>query len=172
MRAQGILLVRDAILLLRTIPNEGESHVPVPSINLILLGLDTELDLWRQSCNRALAPLEEFSQHLLRNVKRFREYGDKTGADMIGGTCIPCFAHLAILYEAVCRTDPFPEEMYNLCDLALHRLGVLTSELQLEEYTYLDLLLGVCPSLCCFLVTMTQWNAGIIGLLEQIATGF
>jgi len=149
MRAQGILLVRDAILLLRALPNEGECHIPVPSIrphwNLISLAPDTKLGLWRQSYNRAIASLEEFSQHLLSNVKRFRGYGDKSGADVISSSCITCLAHLAILYEAVCRTDPVAEEMYSLCDLALQRLGVLTSELQLDEYTYLDLLLGVCP---------------------------
>ena len=69
---------------------------------------------------------------------------------MISSSCIPCLAHLAILYDAVCRTDPAAEEMYDLCDLALQRLGVLTSELHLDEYTYLDLLLGVRLCLCCF----------------------
>ena len=66
---------------------------------------------------------------------------------MISISCITCLAHLAILYEAVCRTIPAADEMYSLCDLALQRLGVLTSELQLDEYTYLDLLLGVRPCL-------------------------
>jgi len=136
-----------------------------------ILAPDTGLGLWRQSCNRALASLEEFSQHLLGNVKRFREYGDKIGTDIIGSSCITCLAHLAILYEAVCRTDPVADEMYSLCDLALHRLGVLTSDLQFDEFTYLDLLLGVCLCLYCFLVTMAQWDDGIIGLLEQIPAG-
>jgi len=136
-----------------------------------LLAPDTKLGLWRQSCNRALASLEDFSQHLLSKIKRFRECGDKSGADVISSSCITCLAHLAILYEAVCRTDPVAEEMYNLCDLALQRLGVLTFELQLDEYTYLDLLLGVCPCSCRFLVIMTQRDAWITGLLEQITTG-
>jgi len=82
------------------------------------------------------------SQDLLDNVKRFREYGDKHGADVLSSSCIACLAH-AILYEVVCRTDPVAGEIYVLCDLALERLGMLTSELQLDEYTYLDLLLGV-----------------------------
>ena len=41
--------------------------------------------------------------------------------------------------------DPEGGEMYNLCDSALQRLGKLTLDLHFEEYTYLDLLLGVCP---------------------------
>jgi hypothetical protein len=98
-----------------------------------------------------------FSLGLLGNIERFRELGDKSGVDVISSTCIACLAHIAILYEVICRTDPVAgSEFYNLCDLALQRLGVLTSELQFDEYTHLDLLLGVCPSLCCFLLSMTQ----------------
>ena len=47
-------------------------------------------------------------------------------------------------------------EMYGLCDLTLQSLGTLTSELRFDEYTYLDLLLGVRSSSRCFLVPMTQ----------------
>ena len=76
---------------------------------------------------------------------------------MIGISCIACLAHLAILYEIVGRMEPGAEvEMHGLCDLALLRLGTLTSELRLDEYTYLDLLLGVRSSSRCFLVPMTQ----------------
>ena len=70
---------------------------------------------------------------------------------MIGSSCIACLAHLAALYEVVGRMDPVAEVgMYNPCDLALQRLGMLTSELNFDEYTHLDLLLGVRPSSCCF----------------------
>ena len=80
-------------------------------------------------------------------MKRFHELGDNSGAEVIGSSCITCLAHLAILYEAVCRTDPVGSlEPRNLCDSALERLGTLTSELRFDEYTYLDLLLGVRPS--------------------------
>ena len=75
---------------------------------------------------------------------------------MISSSCITCLAHLAILYEVVCRVDPFAGKAYILFDLALQRLGMLTSELYLDEYTYLDLLLGVRPSLCCFLTMVAQ----------------
>ena len=75
---------------------------------------------------------------------------------MIGSCCIACLAHLAIIYEVICRTGAVTEEMWNLCDSALRKLGRLTSELHFEEYTYIDLLLGVRPSLRCLLAVVTQ----------------
>jgi hypothetical protein len=94
---------------------------------------------------------------LLSNIKRFHELGDNSGAEVIGSSCIACLAHLAVLYEAVCRTDPVGSfELCNLCDSALERLGALTSELEFDEYTYLDLLLGVRPSECFFPMLMAQ----------------
>ena len=90
-------------------------------------------------------------------MKRFREHGDRSGADIIVGGCIACLAHLAVLCDVVCRTDPqVAVEAYNLCDSALQRLGMLTSEFQLDGYTYFDLLLGVRPSLHYFPVMTTQ----------------
>ena len=71
---------------------------------------------------------------------------------MLSSSCISCLAHLAVLYEAVSRMGP-RVKMYSLCDLALQRLGTLTSELNHDEYTYLDLLLGVRP-LSCYSQTM------------------
>jgi hypothetical protein len=161
MRTEGILLVKDTILLLRVIPVDGERYAFTslvgPSRHLILSAPDVEFGLWRQSCDQTLASLEVFSLGLLANIKRFRELGDKGGADVISSNCIACLAHLAILYEVVCRTDPIGRfELYSLCDSALQRLGTLTSELHFDEYTHLDLLLGVRPFLRCFPVAMTQ----------------
>ena len=66
---------------------------------------------------------------------------------MIGSSCIACLAHLAILSEAACRMNSAVEfERYEPCDWALKSLGEITSELCFEEYTYLDLLIGVRPS--------------------------
>ena len=79
----------------------------------------------------------------------------------MSSSCITCLAHLAILSEVVCRADPVAGERYTLCDSALQRLGMFTSEFYLDEYTYLDLLLAVRPSLCYFLTTVAQvggWN--------------
>ena len=78
-----------------------------------------------------------------------REQRDEAGTDVICSSCIACLAHLAILYDVLCRTDPaVGSEMYGLCDLALQRLGMVTSEHRFDEYTYHDLLLGVRWSLC------------------------
>lgn len=86
-----------------------------------------------------------------------RANGDKCGVDVLGGNCIACLAHLAILYEVVGRTSTDEEvETYKLCDSALERLGILTSELRFDEYTYLDLLIGVCLSPRYLPMMMTQ----------------
>ena len=82
-------------------------------------------------------------------MKLFRD--DENGVNVIGSSCIACLAHLAILCEVVSRVDPAAEvEMCNLCDSALKGLGTLTSQLHFDEYTYLDLLLAVGLSSCCF----------------------
>ena len=121
------------------------------------MALDVKLGLWQRSCDQISISLEEFSQNLLRSMRKFRGYGDKNRADhVISSSCITCLAHLAILYEAVCRTDPVAAETYALCDSALQKLGMLTSEFYLDEYTYLDLLLGVRPSLRCFLTMVAH----------------
>ena len=149
MRTQGILLVKDAILLLRALlAYRSVAHLSQFRLESNLMAADVKLGPWRQSCHRALASLEELSQRPLENVKRAREYGDKGGADVISSSSITCLEHLAILYEAVCQTNPAAEEINGLCDLVLQPLGVLTSELShLDEYTHLDLLLGVRPCL-------------------------
>ena len=153
------MLVRDAVLLLAFLPTDGKYHASkslVPQQKPNPTAQDSRLGLWRQSCDRVLASLEEFSQNLLDNIKTFREHGDESGADVIGSCCIACLGHLAVLYEVVGRMDPVARDMYDLCDSALQRLGKLTLDLSFGEYTYLDLLLGVCPLLHCFLTFMTQ----------------
>ena len=56
---------------------------------------------------------------------------------MVRSSCVNCLAHLAVLYEAL------GAESESLCDLTLERLSELTGEMGTEEYTRLDLLLGV-----------------------------
>jgi len=177
MRTRGILLVRDAILLLTVLPADGEHCKSTSSArsssSSTLLTLGVKLEFWRRSCDQIMAALEEFSQNLLDKAKRFREYGDKNGADEISSSCIACLAHLAILYDVVYRTDPVAGEMHILCESALQRLGILTSEPYLDEYTYLDLLLGVCLSLCYFLMMAAQigdWNRCLGGNRYQSST--
>jgi len=175
MRTQAILLIRDAILFLSALPADGESHMsisPVDSIRgLTLLSPGVKLGFWRQSCDRIVAPLEVFSQKLLGNVKRFREHGGTNAADVISSSCIACLAHRAVLYEVFSRTDPVAGGMYSFCDSALQSLGMLTSELFLEEYTHFDLLLGVRPWSYRLQMTVAQLETGI-GLLEEITVSF
>jgi len=91
-----------------------------------------------------LVLLEDLSKNLFENTRTFREQGDENGTDVSCDSCVACLAHLAILYDVVCRTDPAAgSEMYGFCDSALERLGMITSEHRTEEYTCHDLLLGV-----------------------------
>ena len=91
-----------------------------------------------------LESLEEFSKKLLDDIKTFRLHGDKSGTDVVSCSCIASLANLALPYEVVSRNGPSSEtKVDSLCDSALRRLGTLTSELRVDEYTYLDLLLGV-----------------------------
>lgn len=91
-----------------------------------------------------LRSLEDFSQKITDKIETFRQHGDNPVADIISSSSIACLAQLAVLYEIVGRTDPFAKaEMDRFCDSALQRLGALSSDLHIEEYTYLDLLLGV-----------------------------
>jgi len=126
---------------------------------------------WRQPCDRVLTSLEAFSQGLSGKIRRFREHGDKAGVETLSTNCIACLAHLAILSEVVGRTDPVSRiEMYDRCDSALRRLGTLTSELCLDEYTYLDLLLGVRSRFVLLLDGDGSNQKLGVGLLEEIAT--
>ena len=81
---------------------------------------------------------------------------------MVSSSCIACLAHLAVLYDTIYQTVPAARGRCNLCDLALYRLGVLTSEFHPEEYTYLDFLLGVRPSSRSFLASVTYGMLGRI----------
>ena len=56
---------------------------------------------------------------------------------MIRSSCVNCLAHLAVLYEAL------GAESESLCDSTLERLSELAGDMGTEEYTRLDLLLGV-----------------------------
>lgn len=88
--------------------------------------------------------LDDHSQALLSNLQRFQELGDNSGAGMIRGCCVNCLAHLAVLYKALCQTGLVSQaESDTLCDSVLERLSELSKDIRVEEYTRLDLLLGV-----------------------------
>ena len=97
---------------------------------------EPQLSIWRQSCRQLVCLLDSYSQTLLFNLQRFQELGDKGGAGVIRSSCVCCLAHLAVLCKALGQ----PETLW---DSALERLGELTGDMSMEEFTRLDLLLGV-----------------------------
>ena len=66
---------------------------------------------------------------------------------IIRSSCIDCFAHLAAVCETLCQTGHAHTELDALCESALERLSELAPDMRTEEYTRLDLLLGVCSIL-------------------------
>lgn len=88
--------------------------------------------------------LDNYSQDLLANLRRFKELGDKGGAEMIRDCCVNCFAHLAVLCEVLCKVEPASHAgIDSLCDSSLERLGELARDTCMEEYSRHDLLLRV-----------------------------
>lgn len=99
---------------------------------------------WRQSFDHLITLLDGYSDALLHNLRRFIDIDDNIGAEIIWSSCITCIAHLSALCEFIGRTDPTANvAMNSLCDSNLEKLGQLTEDLRVEEYTNLDLLLGV-----------------------------
>jgi len=100
--------------------------------------------MWRESCGELVNLLDDCSKNLLSNLRRFQELGDTSGAGMIRVSCVNCLAHLAVLCEALGKIEPAARVRLDpLCDLALERLSALARDVRMEEYTRLDLLLGV-----------------------------
>ncbi|KAF9785457.1 hypothetical protein BJ322DRAFT_831444 [Thelephora terrestris] len=127
MRTKAILLVRDTVLTLYRRPTD-EVHAGI----------------WRQSCDQLMILLDGYSQTLLSNLRRFEGLCDEGGAELIRGCCIVCFAHLAVLCEALGELEPAPQTgVDTLCDASLERVGELSGVTCMEEYTHYDRLLGV-----------------------------
>jgi hypothetical protein len=143
MRAQAILLVRDAVPFLNVSSDDGE-YASTRSVAATQSSPAHESSRWRRSCDRLIPLLDEYSNTLLRNLQRFIEIGDNTGAEIIWSSCIICLTHLTALCELVGRVDSTASsEMDRICDCGLEKLGHLTEDVRSEEYTHLDLLLGV-----------------------------
>ena len=117
-------------------------------INHHVLGSqEVQLEFWRESCNDLVTYLDCYSQTLLLNLQRFQKLGDKTGAGIIRSSSINCLAHLAVLCETLHQMEPARRELDTLCESALEILSELTEDMRTEEYTRLDLVLGVCAML-------------------------
>lgn len=115
-----------------------------PTDSCIPWSLEGQFGIWTQSCDQLVALLNDYSRTLLFNLRRFQELGDKGGAGVIRSSCVNCLAHLAMLCEVLSKIGPTPRtELDNLCDSILEQLGELAQDMRMEEYTRLDLLLGV-----------------------------
>jgi len=127
MRTQGILFVKDMIMVMAHCSGGGVDPAQ-----------------WKQISDELVTRIDEYSDSLLRNERMFREIGDILGTEIIQSSCVGCLAHLAVLCDLTGRLNPNSKpQMDTVCDSALERLGSLTQRVNLEEYTYLDLLLKV-----------------------------
>ena len=99
---------------------------------------------WKQLCDQLVIRLDEYSDALLRNMRDFLEIEDTHGAEIIQNSCVGCLTHLAMLCDLIGRVEPSSKSRTAaICDSSLERLGRLTQQINRNEYTYLDLLLGV-----------------------------
>ena len=99
---------------------------------------------WNQRRDQLVTRLDEYSDTLLRNLRRFLEIGDNRGAEVIQSSCVACLAHLAVLCDLISGLEPNSKpRMDSVCDSSLKRLGYLTRDMRIDGYTYLDILLGV-----------------------------
>ena len=146
MRTQSILLVRDAISILSSVDREtdhlndrhGKLTNPDPSP-------EAENVSYRQtSCLDLVYALDRFSNYLMENLERFVTVGDTGSVETIWACCIICLAHLAALSHLMSQIDSSSGvSMNNLCDLTLGKLGNLSLEVHIDEYSYPDILTGV-----------------------------
>ena len=138
------MLVKDAILLMALCSTNGRSSYFVIYPSRPHLATGTKPGQWKEIYNKLVVRLDEYSDTLLRNARRFIEIGDSLGAEIIQSSCVGCLAHLAVLCDLVSRLEPNSKSrMDAVCDSSLERLGCLTQEMNFDEYTYLDLLLRV-----------------------------
>ena len=145
MRTQGILLVKDATLLINLSLTDGRSsHIVISLTDPCCFVTGVKPGQWKQICDELVTRLDEYSNALLRNIRRFMNIGDTHGAEIMQSSCVGCLAHLAVLCDLVGRLGPTSKpQMDAVCDSSLMRLGNLTREMNFDEYSYLDMLLRV-----------------------------
>ena len=146
MRTQGILLVRDAIILLNSADRKAGWGIPVFSFETdVHPSLETDsVDRLLQSCLYLVHALDRFSGNLMESLQRFVTLGDTSDVQTVWASCIACLAHLAPLCHLLSQADStLSVPMNDLCDLALGRLGNLSLEVHIEKYSHFDALTGV-----------------------------
>jgi hypothetical protein len=125
------------------------------STNPSCFNTDAEPGGWHQMRDQLITRLDEYSDTLLRNLRRFLDVGDIRGAEVIQRSCVTCLAHLAVLCDHTGRLEPNSKpQMDAVCDFSLERLGHLTRDMRIDGYTYFDTLLGVC---FCDSCASTEW---------------
>lgn len=106
----------------------------------------SEGEVDRETCDRLIWLLEEYTATRLQNRHHFLKIGDDVGGTLIASACIPCLASLAALCHLMTQIEPAAttrDGMDQLCDSALSSLTAVTQDADIEEYTYYDLLLEV-----------------------------
>ena len=102
------------------------------------------MDGGRKSHHQLVRTLEGFSNSLLGNLERFIDVGDGSGVGTIWTCCVTCLGHLAALCHFVGQTEPTSRSsMDDLCDMTIEKLGNVSHEAHIEEYTHFDFLTGV-----------------------------
>ena len=80
----------------------------------------------------------------MENLQRFTAIGDTGGVATIWACCIICLGHLSALSHLVSQTDPASSALMNdIYGLTLGKLGHLSLEVHIEEYSNFDVLTGV-----------------------------
>ena len=146
MRTQGILLVKDVVLIV-TLCSAGGGGYLTSSLTLVdprYVIAEAKLGQLKQICHELMSRLDEYSDALLRNMRIVLQIDDRQGAEIIQGSCVSCLAHLAVLCDLIGRLEPNSKPQVDaVCDSSLERLGRLTQEMCFDQYTCFDLLLMV-----------------------------
>ena len=80
----------------------------------------------------------------MENLQQFIAAEDSSGIGTIWTCCVTCLAHLAALCHRLSQAEPtLRDSMGGLCDLTLDKLGNLSHEVHIEEYSHFDVLTGV-----------------------------
>jgi len=148
MRTRGVLLIRDAIVVLGVYPSQSKLRMVRSELKRDLkVTSATLLEDWRTLCSKLIDQLQAHADALQKHLEWFTSIGDKESSDVIRSNCISCLAYLANLYLTIAPTDhPAASAMGSCCDAALSTLGRLTEGMVMEEYSNFDLLLGVSKS--------------------------
>ena len=131
----------------------------------------SEGEVDRDTCDRLIQLLDEYSTTRLQDRHRFLKTGDDVGGTLIAKACIPCLASLAALCHLVDQVEPVGITgncMDKLCDSALSTLATVTQDTDIEEYTYHDLLLEVYRCLRFLSSTVVLKSGARIDVVERV----